>query len=63
MVAGEMLEKGSLGDSWRDSNSVLQTPWAKALGLNRACIVERPVRGLHVRSKGTVGKRERKMGK
>ena len=53
-----MLEKGSLGDSWRDSNSVLQTPWAKALGLNRACIVERPVRGLHVRSKGTVGKRE-----
>lgn len=60
MVAGEMLEKGSLGDSWRDSNSVLQTPWAKALGLNRACIVERPVRGLHVRSKGTVGKRGRR---
>lgn len=45
MVAGEVLEKGSLGDSWRDSNSVLQTAWAKALGLNRAWIVERPLRG------------------
>lgn len=52
-----MLEKGSLGDSWKDSNSVLQTAWAKALGLNRAWIDERTVRGLSVRSKGTVRKR------
>lgn len=59
MVAGKMLEKGSLGDSWRDSNSVLQTAWAKALGLNRAWIIERPRRGLSVRSKGRVRKREK----
>lgn len=45
MVAGVMLEEGSLGDGWRDSSSVLQTAWAKALGLDRACTVERPVRG------------------
>lgn len=63
MVAGEMLEKGSLGDSWRDSNSVLQIPGAKTLGLNRAWIVERPVRGLRVRIKGTMGKRGRRKGR
>lgn len=60
MVAGEVLEEGSLGDSWGNSSSVLQTAWAKALGLNRAWIVERPMRGLSVRSKGTVRKRGRR---